>query len=144
MAECFIIPWICFIWRWACTENSSAIFIPPLLRTRSCLHTSACWYCSFLCRILQCESRWREVARWLEFENGFEWICFSFVLFWYYYWIKKKRWGENNRSLLRDCFNKAYKRSHTVGSIMLIKNSICIEESDCCVKGNWLSAFSSV
>lgn len=53
------------------------------------------------------------------------------------------RGGKKNRSLC-DCFNGAYKCFHAVSSIVLIKNSICIEESDCCERGNWLHAFSSV
>lgn len=58
-------------------------------------------------------------------------FCFIFI------------WNEENESLC-DCFNRAYECFHTVSSIMLIKNSICIEESNCCVRANWLRAFSSV
>lgn len=48
------------------------------------------------------------------------------------------------KPLLCDCLTEASEYLHTVGSIVLIKNSICMKESDCCVRGKWLHAFSSV
>lgn len=128
MAESSIIPWICWTYLAPklCHLHVSAI--------AKSLVSHSSWAES--CGVKAAEGEWPDGRNVKMLIADLFLIC-SLWLFLNMYLSWRKITGLKRADhFLVIASTKAYKCFPTVGSIVLIKNSICTEESDCCVREN--------